>query len=79
MSKTAPYGAWKSPVTSDLIVAGSIRLSEIQLDGEDVYWIEGRAAEKGRNVIVRRTPDGKITDAIPAEFNARTRVHEYGA
>ena len=78
MSKTAPYGSWKSPVTSDLIVAGSIRLSEIQLDGEDVYWIEGRAAEKGRSVIVRCTPDGKITDAIPAEFNARTRVHEYG-
>ena len=78
MSKTAPYGSWKSPVTSDLIVAGSIRLSEIQLDGEDVYWIEGRAVEKGRSVIVRCTPDGKITDAIPAEFNARTRVHEYG-
>ncbi len=78
MSKTAPYGSWQSPVTSDLIVASSIRLSEIQLDGEDVYWIEGRAAEKGRNVIVRRTPDGKITDAIPVGFNARTRVHEYG-
>ncbi len=78
MTQTKSFGSWKSPITSDLIVAGSIRLSEIQLDGEDVYWIEGRAAEKGRNVIVRRTPDGKITDAIPEESNARTRVHEYG-
>ncbi len=78
MQQTKSFGSWKSPITSDLIVAGAIRLSEIQLDGEDVYWIEGRAAEKGRNVIVRRTPDGKIEDAIPEGFNARTRVHEYG-
>ncbi len=78
MQQTKPYGSWKSPITSDLIVAGAIRLSEIQLDGEDVYWIEGRAVEKGRSVIVRRTPDGKIVDVIPEGFNARTRVHEYG-
>lgn len=78
MQQTKPFGSWKSPITSDLIVAGAIRLSEIQLDGEDVYWIEGRAAEKGRNVIVRRTPDGKIEDAIHMVYNARTRVHEYG-
>ena len=78
MQQTKSFGSWKSPITSDLIVAGAIRLSEIQLDGEDVYWIEGRAAEKGRNVIVRRTPDGKIEDAIHLVFNARTRVHEYG-
>src|SRR6516162_9151833 len=31
--KTAPYGSWKSPITSDLIVAQSIALSEVQLDG----------------------------------------------
>ena len=78
MQQTKSFGSWKSPITSDLIVAGAIRLSEIQLDNEDVYWIEGRAVEKGRSVIVRRTPDGKIEDAIPEGFNARTRVHEYG-
>ena len=78
MQQTKSFGSWKSPITSDLIVAGAIRLSEIQLDGEDVYWIEGRAAEKGRNVIVRLTPDGKIEEAIHMCFNARTRVHEYG-
>jgi dipeptidyl aminopeptidase/acylaminoacyl peptidase len=27
---------------------------------------------------VLRTPDGETADAIPAGFNARTRVHEYG-
>jgi len=74
----APYGSWKSPITSDLIVAGSIGLGSIVLDGNDIYWIEGRAAEAGRNVIVRRTQDGLISDMLSAPFNARTRVHEYG-
>jgi dipeptidyl aminopeptidase/acylaminoacyl peptidase len=74
----APYGSWKSPITAELIVAGTIGLGQIGLDGEDVYWIEGRAAEAGRNVVVRRTPDGKITDVTPSPFNVRTRVHEYG-
>src|SRR5205085_5287912 len=32
----------------------------------------------GRCVIVRRTPDGKITDMLPPPYNARTTVHEYG-
>jgi len=72
------YGSWKSPITSDLIVAGAIRMGSVVLDGDDTYWIEGRPAEAGRNVIVQRTSDGKLTDMIPAPFNARTRVHEYG-
>lgn len=78
MNMFAPYGSWKSPITSDLIVAGSIRLGEIRLDGETVYWSEGRPTEGGRSVVVKRTPDGKITDLTPAPLNVRTRVHEYG-
>jgi dipeptidyl aminopeptidase/acylaminoacyl peptidase len=74
----ASYGSWKSPITSDVIVAGTIGLGEIALDGNDIYWIESRPSEGGRNVIVRRTPDGAIADVIPAGFNARTTVHEYG-
>lgn len=76
--KTCSYGSWKSPITSDLIVAGTISLSEIALDGDDIYWIEGRPSEGGRSVIVRRTPDGNIVDVTPPGFNARTTVHEYG-
>ena len=76
--REAPYGSWESPVTADLIVAGSTTLGQIVLDGDDVYWVEMRPRESGRNVIVRRTPDGQITDVTPAPFNVRTRVHEYG-
>jgi dipeptidyl aminopeptidase/acylaminoacyl peptidase len=74
----APYGSWKSPITADLITRASIGLGQIALDGEDIYWSELRPSEKGRNVIVRRTPDGKTLDVTPNNFNVRTRVHEYG-
>lgn len=77
-SQVAPFGSWKSPITSDLIVAGTIRLGEIRLDGETVYWLEGRPTEGGRYVIVKRSPDGTIVDVTPPDFNVRTRVHEYG-
>lgn len=74
----APCGAWNSPITSELIVAGSIGLGQIKLDGNDIYWSESRPSEGGRNVIVRRDASGQIVDVTPAPFNARTRVHEYG-
>lgn len=78
MNAVSPYGSWKSPITSDLIVSGTVGLGQIAIDGDDIYWVEGRPSEAGRSVIVRRTPDGKITDVTPAPFNVRTRVHEYG-
>jgi dipeptidyl aminopeptidase/acylaminoacyl peptidase len=77
-AKTALYGSWKSPITSDLIVAQSTMLSDVRLDGDHVYWLEGRPQEQGRNVIVRAGPDGSVADITPAGFNVRTRVHEYG-
>lgn len=76
--RTAPYGTWKSPITSDLIVAGTIRLGEIRLEGDMIYWLEGRPTEGGRYVVVGRSPNGSTTDLTPPEFNVRTRVHEYG-
>ena len=83
--KLAPYGSWKSPITSDLIAHRTMGtgnpvscLRMITLDGDDVYWLELRPGEGGRYVIARRTPDGVGSDVMPPPFNARTRVHEYG-
>src|SRR6185369_10084681 len=78
MKQIKPYGSWRSPITSDLIVAGTISLGDIALDGDDIYWIESRPSEGGRSAIVRRAPDGSIGDVIPPGFNSRTTVHEYG-
>ena len=76
--RIGPYGSWRSPITADAIVAGVIGLGQIQLGGDDIYWVEQRPAEGGRNVVVRRRADGTIEDVTPPEYNARTRVHEYG-
>ncbi|MBE0699062.1 MAG: S9 family peptidase, partial [Anaerolineaceae bacterium] len=78
MKTTAPYGSWKSPITSDLIVAKAVSVGKIITEGETIYWVESRPEEKGRSVIVRRLPSGQVEDINPAPFNARTRVHEYG-
>jgi dipeptidyl aminopeptidase/acylaminoacyl peptidase len=78
MTETLPYGAWRSPITSDLIVAGSIGLGGVLVDGADIYWTEGRPAEGGRSVIVRRGADGANHDVNLPPWNARSRVHEYG-
>ena len=45
MPTTAPYGSWKSPITTDLIVQDSVSLGPVQLDGDDVYWVEMRPEE----------------------------------
>jgi len=76
--RIARYGSWKSPITSDLIISGSIGLSQPLIDGPDIYWIEMRPIEAGRSVIVKRDALGVVTDVNPPPLNARTRVHEYG-
>jgi dipeptidyl aminopeptidase/acylaminoacyl peptidase len=73
-----PYGAWPSPVSAASLTADSVVLAEPRLDGDDVYWLEGRPAEGGRVVVVRRTPDGQTHDVTGAPYNVRSRVHEYG-
>ncbi|HKR59886.1 MAG TPA: S9 family peptidase [Pyrinomonadaceae bacterium] len=77
-TRVAPYGSWESPITSDLIVGGAIGLNQPAIDGPDIYWIEMRPAEGGRQVIVKRNETGHLSDVNPPPLNARTRVHEYG-
>jgi dipeptidyl aminopeptidase/acylaminoacyl peptidase len=78
MPQASEFGFWKSPITSAVIVAESIRLGQIAVSGEDIYWTEGRPREGGRHAIVRRTSDGITHEVTPQPWNARTRVHEYG-
>ena len=78
MPVTAPYGSWKSPITTALIVSGAVGLGQVALEDDNIYWVEMRPAEGGRMVIVRRNADGTTTDVTPPPFSARTRVHEYG-
>jgi dipeptidyl aminopeptidase/acylaminoacyl peptidase len=76
----APYGSWKSPITAASIAEGAITLggaawSNGSIEGQPpaLYWLEQRASQGGRSVIVK---DG--VDLTPEGFNVRTQVHEYG-
>jgi dipeptidyl aminopeptidase/acylaminoacyl peptidase len=74
----APYGAWASPLPIARLTEGVVFLSEPRAAGGRRWWLEGRPGEGGRQVLVRRDPDGSMTRLTPAGFNARSRVHEYG-
>lgn len=76
--QTHPFGSWPTPITSELVVQGAARLGEVAVVDDGVWWAEGRASEGGRTVLVHRAADGTTTDLLPAPWNARTRVHEYG-
>jgi dipeptidyl aminopeptidase/acylaminoacyl peptidase len=59
-------------------VGGVVDFGLIAVDGEDLYWVEGRPSEGGRQVLVRRDARGRIADLTEAPANVRTKVHEYG-
>jgi dipeptidyl aminopeptidase/acylaminoacyl peptidase len=74
----APYGTWPSPISAASLVEQAVRLSDLTVCGDRVYWVEGRPAEAGREVLVCLTSGGGMADVVPAEFSVRTQVHEYG-
>ncbi len=74
----APFGAWRSQIRIEDIVGEVVVLGEPWIDGDDIYWLEGRPTEGGRRVLVRAAADGSTTDMTPAPANVRSRVHEYG-
>jgi len=73
----ASSGVWRSPLAARQLAGIRLRISEVQLDGEDTCWIEGRPQEQGRCVIVRER-GGATSDLTPPPYSARTWVHEYG-
>ena len=78
MESSSPYGSWKSPITAEMVAGSEVGLEQIRFDGSDIHWIERRANEGGRKVVVCCSKDGAVTDVTPPGFNARNRVHEYG-
>ena len=83
MSTTAPFGTWPSPITPGTITTRTVRLSQVRVDGADTYWVEQRASQAGRNVLLRRGGDGSVGEILPLTpsdelVDVHTRVHEYG-
>jgi dipeptidyl aminopeptidase/acylaminoacyl peptidase len=75
---TAAYGAWPSPISAADVAHAQVRLSFPTIRGDDVWWQETRPDEGGRTTIIHREADGETTELLPAPWDARTRVHEYG-
>ncbi|KAG0704085.1 Alpha/Beta hydrolase protein [Suillus ampliporus] len=75
--KYAPYGLWESPITADAIAQDSVSMGDILVDPitKDIYYIEQRASEGGRYVLLSNQTQKEV---FGTDFNARTRVHEYG-
>jgi len=73
-----PYGEWPSPITADALATGSRSFEQIELDGDDVCWVEVRPDEKGRYVVMRWSPASGLEELTPADFSARTLVNSYG-
>lgn len=75
-----PRRLWPSPIGAATVATAGLRFEGLQVDRDDAYWVEGRPAEGGRCVIVRRDVRGgsPAHDVLPAPFSARTFVHEYG-
>ncbi len=77
MAVVAPYGTWDSPISAQMASSAIVGFQDVVIDGEDIYWSEMRPSEAGRYVIVKQDK-GQPQDILPKDFNARTRVHEYG-
>jgi dipeptidyl aminopeptidase/acylaminoacyl peptidase len=77
----SPYCFWTSPITSDIVVGDSIRLEQVAIDGDAIYWTETEPLKQGRTFVLRAGPDGepeRLTPDDASAFSVRTRAHEYG-
>ena len=77
-SQVAACGSWKSPITSDLIVSQTIGIGSLAVNHENIYWLEKRPQEQGRNLLMAYAGDGELKNLTPAPLSVRTKIHEYG-
>ena len=54
---------------------GVVSVDAVQVAGEHVYWIEGRATG---DVLVRSRGSGGVEDVLPPGVAVASYVHEYG-
>src|SRR4051812_9306420 len=73
----APYGEWSSPITAAAVAEGEHQPAEAAYVGDEIWWSEPIAAER-RIALYRETADGGAEMVLPAPWNVRSRVHEYG-
>ncbi|KOU43809.1 acyl-peptide hydrolase [Streptomyces sp. WM4235] len=79
LTPSRPYGGWPSPIDAALAAALDGRPEYVGTIGPEVWWTEPRPEEEGRRTLVRRPADGRPErPVLPAPWNVRSRVTEYG-
>lgn len=76
--QTLAYGSWPSPIDATLAAAHDGHPDFVGFVGDEVWWTEPRPTEAGRRTLVRRRADGTEESVLPAPWNVRSRVMEYG-
>ncbi|MGP4084378.1 prolyl oligopeptidase family serine peptidase [Streptomyces sp. KR55] len=76
--QTMAYGSWPSPIDAALAAAHDGHPEYVGFVGDEAWWTEPRPAEGGRRTLVRRHADGVEESVLPAPWNVRSRVIEYG-
>ncbi len=76
--KSATCGSWQSPITADVVARSARGLSQLQSDGQDLYWLEQFPEQKGRRAIIHRDAQGNCRELTGLDYSVRNRVHEYG-
>ncbi|GAB3447467.1 prolyl oligopeptidase family serine peptidase [Streptomonospora sediminis] len=81
MPHGATCGSWPSPIGADDAARHPGAPNWPAALGEEVWWSEPRPAEGGRVTLCRTRlddPAARPQELLPAPWNARSRVHEYG-
>ncbi|MFD4601677.1 LpqB family beta-propeller domain-containing protein [Streptomyces sp. NPDC058464] len=73
--ETKAYGSWPSPVDAALAAAHDGFAEWVGFVGDEPWWTEPRPAEGGRRTLVRGSTGESV---LPAPWNVRSRVIEYG-
>lgn len=78
MVKIAPFGSWESPLGAASVAASGGEPKWVDVHGGRVWWAQTRPTEGGRVALLHEGPAGHPIEVLPAPWNARNRVHEYG-
>jgi hypothetical protein len=60
-----PLWFLESPVTSDFVDDDSIRLEQVALDGDNLYWSETQPQKRGRTFVYRIARSGRPEPVTP--------------
>ncbi|MFI1015127.1 prolyl oligopeptidase family serine peptidase [Streptomyces sp. NPDC020965] len=78
MVSTGAYGTWPSPIDAALAASHDGRPDFLGTVGDEVWWTAPRPTEGGRRALIRGRADGREESLLPAPWNVRSRVIEYG-